>query len=322
MGIVASEIKFYKAVTNNDLGGNGGRKGSTQIITSILNNLFPNVTAGERTSGITRYRKCFIRNENSSELVLGSTYLWISARSPADDYFHIKQGTDDDVQTAAVGYSNWAATGLLDQDANALDMSIDVDYDVASGVYNGSYVYISDGVNSEVAIINGAPAWVGTVATLSLTVGLQYSYLKTTTYVGTMINLGDLDTSFDTWVETSGSGTFDEVSYPPSLYNIGTISESWTITFTSASAFSCAGANVGTIGAGNISGNFSPVNGGSYYFTIDAGGWGGTWQSGDKVTFNTVHAGAGIWVKEIVSAAIAAYANNTLGLSWKGESAP
>lgn len=322
MAIIASQIKFYRSVTNNDLGGNGGRKGLVQIVTSVLNNLFPNVTAGERASGITRYRKCFIRNENPSELVLENTFLWISAISPADDYFHLKEGTDTDVQTAAAGYSNWAGTGILDQDADALDVSIDVGYDVASGVYNASYVYISDGINSEVAVINGAPSWNGTVATLSLTSGLQYSYLKDVTYIGTMINLGDLETSFNTWVETSGSGTFDEISYPPALYNIGTISESWTITFTSSTAFWCAGANVGTVGAGNISNDFSPANGGSYYFTIELGGWGGSWQSGDKITFNTVHAGAGVWLKEMVGVGIDPYADNTLELSWKGEAAP
>ena len=140
MSIAASDVKFYKAQNNNDQTGNGGPiadSPSNQIVDGQLNNAFPNVSVSERTLGVTRYRKIFLKNENLTDLTLQSTRVFISDRSTADDYFRIKNGTDTDTQADAVGYSNWSGAGILDAGVNSGETSLSVDFDVAAGLQSG-----------------------------------------------------------------------------------------------------------------------------------------------------------------------------------------
>ena len=321
MSISTSDIKFYKAVTNNDTAGNGGRIGTTEIVDNSLNNLFPNVSSSERVAGITRYRKMFMRNENVEDLDLYSGEIWIGTRSTADDYFQLKAGTDTDEQSDAEGYTNWCGTGLLATSAGSGETSIDVDYDTASGVWDGARLHINDGTNEVDRVVSGSPSWVGNKATITLTEALGYNFSATTTVVGTIVDLGSVAKATGSWVENSSAGTYDEATYPVVTYNVGTVTDSWTLTFSDATNFSVSGANTGSVGSGDINTNFQPANGSSYYFKIDKNGWGGTWANGDTVTFTTTHSGKGIWVKEVVPAGIASYSNNTVTLNWRGESA-
>jgi len=298
MSIAASDIEFYKAANNNDTAANGGRISSTEVTDSALNNLFLNVSSAERTAGLTRYRKAFLRNENTSDLTMYSGEIWIGSKSTSDNYYQLKEGTDTDVQTDAEGYSDWCGTGLLDAAAGSGESSIDVDYDAASGVWDGAPVHIDDGTNEVDLTVNGAPSWAGNTATLTLSGVLGYNFAKTTTIVSTIVALGQVKTA-----------------------TARTVTDSWTLTFSDATNFSVTGTNTGSVGSGDINTDFQPANGSSYYFMIDKDGWGGSWAAGETVTFTTTHAGKGYWAKEVTPAAIASYSNNTTGLAWRGESA-
>lgn len=321
MSISASEILFYRAVNNNDTATNGGRIGTTQVVDGSLNSLFPNVSHSERVDGITRYRKMFLRNRNAAGLSMYSGEVWIGTRSLADDYFQLKAGTDSDNQTDAEGYTNWAGTGLLDSAAGSGETSIDVEFDTSSGVWDGAAVHITDGVNTVDLAVDGTPSWVGNVATLALSESLGYNFSAATTVVAAIVDLGTVEKSSSGWLESSSVGVYNETTYPVTTYNVGTVTDSWTLTFTSATEFSATGLNTGSVGSGDITTDFQPANGSSYYFMIDADGWGGTWALGDTVTFNTVHAGKSVWVKEVVPAGVASYSDNTAELAWRGESA-
>ena len=181
---------------------------------------------------------------------------------------------------------------------------------------------MSDGSNTETATVSGAPAWVGNDATITLAAGLANAYdAATPTYVASAVELPDLTPAQSAWTETSSAGTYDETTYPLTLYNAGTVTDTWTITFTSATAFTVAGALTGSLGTGATSADYKPANGASYYFELDKDGWGGTWAIGDTVTFATTHAGQAVWAKEVVPAGIAAYSNNTVTLTWQGDAA-
>ena len=285
--------------------------------------MFPNVTNTERTAGVTRYRKFFLRNENSSDLTLGTTRIWISERSSAADYFQITGGTDTDIESAADDYTNWSGTGLLASSVSSGEAQIEVTYDTSSGVYSGEsvYLHIDDGSNQQEVKVDGTPSFIGNTATIDISGELNYNFTLTTTIVSTKVNLGDIEASSDSWAETSGSGTYNESSYPLVTYNVGTVKDSWTLTFSNATTFSVSGTSTGSVGSGTTSSNFQPANGASYYFKINKDGWGGTWADGDTVTFNTVHAGQGIWLKEVVPPGTASYSNSTVEIEWEGESA-
>lgn len=321
MSISESDIKFYKASNNNDTSSNGGRIGTTEIPDSLLNNLFPNISSAERVAGITRYRKAFLRNENLSDLTMYSGEVWIGVKSTSADYFQLKDGIDTDVQSEAEAYTNWAGTGLLNSSVGSGESSISVDYDTPTGVWNGAAIHIDDGTNELDTSVVSEPSWVGNNATFSISGELGNNYTATTTVVSTIVDLANIEASSNGWVETSSAGTYNETTYPPTLYNVGTVSDAWTLTFSNATAFSVVGTVTGFVGYGDTSTDCRPINGSSYYFLLDKDGWGGSWSAGDTVTFNTVHAGKGFWVKEVVPAGIASYSNNTVRLDWRGESA-
>ena len=320
MSISASDIKFYKAANNNDTAANGGRIGTTQVVDGSLNNLFPNISSAERIAGKTRYRKMFLRNENTGDLSMYSGEIWIGTRSLADDYFQLKAGNDTDQQSAAEGYTNWAGAGLLGAAAGSGESSIEVDFDAESGVWDGAALHIDDGVNELDTVVVGAPSWVGTTATLTISGELGNNYSEGTV-VSAIVPLETIEASSDSWSESSSAGTYDEATYPVETYNVGTVTDAWTLTFSDANNFSVVGANTGSVGSGDISTDCQPATGSSYYFNIDKDGWGGSWALGDTVTFNTVHSGKGFWVKEVVPAGIASYSNNTVDFRWRGESA-
>ncbi len=323
MSISASDIKFYKAANNNDGAGNGGLISTAEITDNTLNNLFPNVTNTERLAGNTRYRKLFMRNENAADFVLQEAKVWIGALSLADDYFQIRLGSDTDVQTDAEGYSDWSGAGLLNASVGSGESSLDVDFGTTTGVYSGEsvYIHVDDGTNEVDLQVVGTPSFLGNIATIAISGEIGQDFTQTVTVVSTQIEPGTVEPSTDSWTVTSSSGTYDESTYPVTVYNVGTVTDSFTGTFSDSSAFSVSGAQTGSIGSGDISADFLPVNGSSYYHKIDKDGWGGTYAEGDTFTYNTVHAGQGMWAKEIVPAAIASYASNVVRLDWKGESA-
>lgn len=323
MAISSSDIKFYKSTAVNDTDSNGGKISSTRIVTNTLNNLFPNVTSAERIAGVTRYRKMFMKNENASDLTLESTKVYIGMLSSGEDYFRFKDGTDTDIQSQADDYTNWHGSGTLYQSISSGESSIEVTYDAADGVFSGESVMlkIDDGTNSEEVQLLGTPSWAGEVATLNFTPVTTNSFVAGTTVVSTILDLDSIVAASSAWSETSAVGTYDESTYPVVMYNPGAVSDNWTLTFSSATVFSVAGALTGSLGAGNISTNFMPANGSSYYFKIDKSGWGGTWASGDTITFTTTHSAKAVWVKEVVPAGCAALSNNAVRFDWEGESA-
>jgi hypothetical protein len=326
MSISASEIKLYKSAVVNNTVTNGGRMSTVEVVTNVLNNLFPNVTQAERTAGITRYRKAFCKLHDSGDEVLYNHRTWVKVQTPADDYIQIKAGTNTDTQAEADDYTDWLGCGRLNTAESADSTSIDVLFETNSGVgtpdaTNTQLCWISDNTNEEFITVTGV-TWNSNVATLTLESGLQYSYDtygNTGTVVAALVDFGDTTSSIDNIVVTSASGTVD-VAYCHSE-NLGTVEDSWTITFTNSTDFTCSGATTGSVGSGSVSAEFSPNGPLGNYFVIDAAAWGGSFTASDTVTFDTHHAAHAVWVKEVVPASTASYSNNNPTLRQSGESA-
>jgi hypothetical protein len=161
----------------------------------------------------------------------------------------------------------------------------------------------------------------GNVVTVELDGSVAGSYATSDTYGAGCIYESEVITSSDNWAETSTSGTYDETTYPLVLYNDGTEEDTFTITFTSATAFTCAGLNEGSLGSGSITADFEPVNPntGEKYFTLDKDGWGGTWAAGETVVFQTHPSAIPIWWKEVVPASTSAEDNNIAILGFYSE---
>jgi uncharacterized membrane protein len=312
---------FYRSKYFNDTPSNGGVISSTSISSGVMNNVFPNVTSYERTNGIVRYRKIFLKNNNVSNISLEQTKFYLSSINSGEDAFLFRTGTDTDTQSDVTTSTDWLTTGKTTDVMISGESSVQVSYKVSGeGVFSGEDVIIriTDGVNFDDLSLSGNPSWVGSNATLNFISPVTHNY-NTNSLVCSMKSLGDIKPTLSNWTITSASGTFDLDTYPIILYNLGTVSDDWTILFTSISAFSVSGALTGSVGTGTIYASFSPSNASSFYFLINKDGWGGTWQSGDRITFTTNHAAKAVWLKEVVPAGASSISSNIQRICWEGE---
>jgi len=323
------DLVLYKSVTVSDGDTNGGRMSYNLISSNVLNNLFANVTQSERTAGATKYRKVFFKNKNASNETGTNSRIWISLRSLGGDYFRLKAGTDTDTQAEADDYTGWLGTGYLSQTLSIDSTTITAVFDNADGVYNGSIIRLCDNSGGEEFLTvksSEGVSWNGNTATIITTSGARGTYpASQNCLVSGVIDLGSIVAATSDWTENSASGTYDESNYPVEVNNIGTVDDTWTITFTSNTTFTVAGANTGSVGSGSTASDFQPINPsvgtGNYYFAISASGWGGTWAIGDTVTFTTSHSAAAVWIKEVIPALTGALTSNRMNLKLYAEGA-
>lgn len=453
MALTASDIKFRKSVVQTDTDANGGRKGTTEILSGALHALFPRVTKSQRLAGVVRYRKQFYCNENADDESAYGVLIYLMRPSLADDRFYLAKGTQRDTQgtfqrkTAVDTYASsrfariWTGCGELETALSGGESQVSLTMENSDFQFpNNGYLYLSNNtkisqtIDSDVKIgdsvtysdtswskatnstnISYPNGWcVDTNAVLSLeeTTNEEFLQIAKNEYSGEVLATGDgsdtsptlssltnstngicrqpdllpvittvcggttrtvsvaadgscsgycsagqlnmdtgawttditwttapdngedititycerafsysgnvctveltdtvanaysadgstlacgclyeseLKTSFDSWTENTTNGTYDETTYPPTLFNDGTVEEDWTISFSSDTEFSVSGAYYGSVGSGTINSNFSLTNPktGQPYFTILANGWGGSWTSGDSVTFTT-----------------------------------
>lgn len=141
-------------------------------------------------------------------------------------------------------------------------------------------------------------------------------YGTTGTVVAGVLELGTIAASHSTPVKTSPAGTFTDNIVD---YDLGACYDTFTVTFSDATNFTVAGAAEGALGAGTIATAFTPAHWGSYYFSIPASCWGGTWANGDTVAFTTYPSARGVWMKEVVPALTDAYDGNQCSFTLDGE---
>lgn len=169
-------------------------------------------------------------------------------------------------------------------------------------------------IDNSVTTITTEYAWTVTPDGTSV-----YEVLKT---MGCMcVSVGDIITSYDNVVATTaGDGDFTPTGNLK-LFPIGTRDDSWTLLFSSSTAFSITGDHYGVAGGGPFSksSDAKPTNGSSFYFQVGTAGWSGTWTSGDTLEFDTVSSSKAVWLKEVVPAGIDPHAANSIDIGASGD---
>lgn len=333
MTIIATEMQAYKSqvVTNDNT--NGGRMSIIQIISGVLQNVFPHVFSTERGIGSTLRRKLFFKVANDADETLSNAGICLDGPTNGDDrvYFHV--GTQRDTQADITGSERKYGAGLTTVLASAGASTLVVDVEDASlvGVFlDTDTIRVTDKAtpdagtgNEEEHTISGAPSVSGTEVTITIAGTLANTYA-----IGAKVSSkyvpGDLECEVDNWVETSaGDGTYDESANPVACDNIGTIEQTWTLTFTDAINFTIVGDVVGSVGSGSTAADFAPDNSdfSKPYFTLASAGWAGTWAANDTIVFQTHPAAVPIWETRVVPAGAASMANNSVTAIFSGESA-
>lgn len=336
MSVLSSELKLYKAKTNDDTSSNGGRMSSTQVVAGLAANLFPATGNADRLAGKTNYRKCFYKVAAADNSALINTRVYLENYTPGDDYIVCWLGTHTDTQASITGSEQKYGVGQLSATVLSGVTTIDVDVEDASEdiFKNGMFVRISDKAdpdsagNEEIVQLTADATYSTNTATLVFTPALSSGYSNTDTRVASLIDVdaatGDVVGTYTSFtVTTVGDGDFDDTTYPVIVDSIGGVYQQWTINFTSATAYDIVGDVLGTVGSGTIAGGAAPNNAdfSEPYFTLTAAGFSGTWQTGDTITFTTTPASVPIWMKHVVPAGAASISNNKAVVAINGESA-
>ena len=154
--------------------------------------------------------------------------------------------------------------------------------------------------------------------TLTLSQPLSHDFPLAGTLVSNAVIYGDLfahtTVPFDqqTWTGVwsdvlIGSGVaaqYNNSGFPIAVDNASAIEERWIILFSNTNTVDVIGENVGQILTDVlITGDIAPINPNTSqpYFTIPLGGWGGGWAAGNLLRFNTLGAGAPLWLIQSVA---------------------
>lgn len=116
------------------------------------------------------------------------------------------------------------------------------------------------------------------------------------------------------------SANFNELNYPIEVENRSAINERWVIVFTSSTAFVCIGEGLGQIASGDTLNDFAPINPNTLqpYFVIRSQAWGGGWNAGECVRFNTEAAAKPLVLLRSVSAGHSQIEQDSIRLHFRG----
>lgn len=334
MSIISAEIVFRRAAVHDDSASNGGGMiaTNTAIANAVKNNVWPDVSQAERVAGITKYRKVFIHVANDDDLALIQPRIFIETNTPGDDSVTFFPATLTDVQSSITGSERQYGAGPLNANVSggATSLNVLTEAVALNCIRNGDLMRVSDKTSvddvvghEEYVTVSGVPSYTGDIATVMFTPALANAYLAANTRVAAVYSPATIAGAISSWVETSGSGTYNEATHPVQVDHIGGIHQAWTVTFTSAVNFTVTGSTVGSVGSGNTSSNFAPTNSNfsKPYFTLLAAGFGGTWATGNTITFTTSPAAVAIWEKRIVPAGASSLSGNKVIIGVDGESA-
>lgn len=332
MPILGSELKMYRSALVGDVAGsNGGVVSVSEIVSAVNNNIFPDAPQAERTAGSTKYRKVYFKNTNAANLALLNPRLFMDKFTQGDDAVHFLAGTQTDLQSDISGTPKMYGVGKLDTNisSNASTIKVLIEDPATQFFSLGDTIRITNkaDVNSagqeEFGVIDTAPSLAGSVVTLHLSTPLVNAYTAADTRVANVYSPGSsLAPSLSaSSVATVGNGdlTFASIA----LGNLGTVYDQWTITFTSSTVFTVAGARKGSVGGGNTLSDFAPVNPDTAtpYFTLPAAAFTGAWAAGDTANFTTSPAAAPIWMKRTIPAGVGSVAGNRFVVAIDGETA-
>lgn len=331
MSLVRAELLWYKSATVNDTTSNGGVLSSNAIANAIKSNIFGNVSQAVRTAGGVQWRKVFLKVANDDDLSLLDAKIYIENYTNGEDNVCIFPGSQTDTQATVTGSEQLYGTGQLNENASATDTEIDVLIEAAALdlFKDGMTIRISDkedidgSGNVQFVTLNGDATYDGDVATLTLDDPLDYDFAAADTRVASCIVVSEIVAAYTSFTVTAaGSGDYDDSTYPILVDHIGGVTQDWTLTFTSATAFNITGNTLGSVGSGTVSSAVQPTNPvfSKPYFFMNNLGFQNTFQAGDTITFSTTPAAYPIWMRRQVPAGAASLTGNSGVLAVTGDS--
>jgi len=328
--IVNSELKVYRAASGSDLSTNGGRMSASVLTSGVVGTLFPNVDDTERTAGSTKYRKVFFKVDHDGPEALLAARLYQDKNTAGDDRVTWFLGTQSDTQAAITGSERKYGCGQLNATVSggATVITVLVEPGNTGLFVNGDTIRITDKAtlagsgNEEFKTISGV-SQTGDVVTMTVSPALNNGFSSSLTRVASVYSPGDLAPTASSIVVTSSAGTYNSGANPLVLNDKSTVEQTYTLTFTSATAFDISGSTLGALGSGSVSAGANPTNSDFSLplFTLSSAGFGGTYVAGDTIVFTTHPASIPVWLRRVVPAGAGVVATSTASFAIDGGTA-
>ena len=333
--MLSSELQTFLPAEVSDATTNGGRMTSTQVISGVVQNVWPHVPKAERAAGSRKYRKLFDKVSNDDDETLLNAGYYLDGDTLGEDWAFFYPVDQRDTQVDWVSTSPPSrkfVSGVLKTTIAAIDTALTIvfkDNEQALEVLDADYIRVSDKTdpdqvagNEAFVTISGTPSVSDKEVTITLATAIGFAFTATVTKISIVYEAPvDVECTSEDWTATSaGTGDADEAELL--MDNIGTIEQDWTITFTGANSFTVAGDVVGALAAGDITVLYAPSNPDftKPYFSLPTAVWSGTWAALDTLTFTTHPAATPLVQERRVPAGCASLANNRIRKVTIGES--
>lgn len=340
-----SDIKKYHAQEVSKLATNGGRCSADEIVSGVVNNVWPHVPKAERTAGAFLYRKIFTAADDASNGTLMAAQEMIDRPTLGGDMIVAFVGTATDTQGDIPGSDTGADTkrkygaAYIKNALTAGNSTITVTVEhtkFASGAeaifQAGDTIQLKDKLTPDAVSGNEEEHVIDTIDSV---IGLDVTFTVVGTFANdyavdgnsrcvSLIDYGDVACSTENYVVTAaGDYAYDSSTYPVITDNIGTVEDFLTLEWQDANNFTVIGSSGINYGSGTYGADFAPVNpdkDGKLYFKIEAAGHSGTPQAGDTVTLDIHEAKYATWYRREVPVDCPSLANNKLTAVTMGES--
>jgi hypothetical protein len=298
---------------------NGGRISFADAGDDVIHDLIDSITAAQREAGATLWYKAFKRIANVDSLSVADSWLYLAdVLTSTDMTARLAAGTFTDTE-ADISSPRLYGAGTLDTAVLAGDSAIIVNTidGAADTIFQvGDWVAITDLADDSDAtghiefhqIATAGVSWAGDQATINIDGTLKYAYATSRsvsgatvkTRIASCIKVAGIAGVVSNLVKTSANGTVDNTGANAIVvHGIGGPTQNITYDFTSSTAFTITGDTLGSLGTGNITTTTAPNNAavGYPYYTNPAGFWGGTWLTGDRVTFRIDPPALPFWIR-------------------------
>jgi hypothetical protein len=339
-----SDIKKYHAAEVSKLATNGGRCGTTLIVSGVVNNVWPHVPKAERTAGAFLYRKIFTAADDDNDGTLMSAQEFIDRPTLGGDWIVAFVGTATDTQGDITGAMTGTDTerkygaAYIKNPLTAGNSTITVTVEhtkFASGAeaifQAGDTIQLKDKLTPDAVAGNQEDH---VISTIDSVVDLDVTFTVVGTFANSyavdgnsrcvsVIDYGDTACSTENYsVTAAGDYAFDSGSYPVITDNIGTVEDHLTGEWIDAANYTLTGSSGIAYGSGTFGADFSPTNTakGKKYLTIEAAAHSGTPQAGDIFELDIHEAKYATWFRREVPEDCPSLANNKVTTVTVGES--
>jgi len=329
------ELKYFHCEERSSLATNGGRLSTSEIISGVVNNVWPHVLRAERDVGGSLLRKLGLKIHQDGNGTLATTEFVIDGPTLGDDRIVMFGATATDTQGDITGSERkYCAGGLVSPiTAGSQTIVFAVKHaDDVAGVAIGDDIRLTDKLTPASVTGNVEYHTVATKTVNGLQITLTTEAVIANNYaaysagsggkVGVILSAGETKASHGTIVKVSAAGVFNSASFPLLWNNMGADEHEVAHNFTdNLGNFTAVSDRYGSLGTGNISADWSPLHPtwAKSLYMIEHEAWEGTWAQGDSLTIPLHAAASFVWEQRSVPAGCNPLSNNKVILVNRAE---